>query len=116
MTKRSLVLQFLIGALSLFSLSSALDAIVPQVYLKPTNYQKWAHYHWAWLKNTDGNSESIKAMVQGFKDHNIPLGAVNIDSTWATQYNNFEVDPERFPDFPAFVKYLHDEGLKVIMW
>ncbi len=114
--KRPILFQFILSIISLLSVAASVDFIIPPVNLKPTGYQKWAHLHWAWLKNSDGNSESVKALVQGYKDNGIPLGAVNIDSTWATQYNNFEVDPTRFPDFPGLVKYLHDQDLKVILW
>jgi len=46
----------------------------------------------------------------------LKVGAVNIDSTWATQFNNFEVDTNKFPDFSSLVKSLHDKNVKVTMW
>lgn len=90
--------------------------VVGPVSLAPTNYQNWAHLHWAWLKNSDGSQSNVLDLVAGYKNNSIPLGAVNIDSTWATQYNNFEIDTTRFPDFAGLVKELHDQGLKVILW
>jgi alpha-glucosidase (family GH31 glycosyl hydrolase) len=114
---RSLIFAALIallGCLSTFVVAG--PYVVAPVTLKATNYQKWAHYHWAWVKNSDGNQQNVTALMKGYQEHNIPLGAVNIDSTWATQFNNFEVDTTRFPDFAGLVKDLHDNGLKVILW
>eukprot|EP01031_Cornospumella_fuschlensis_P041570 gene41570-50731_t len=106
----------LIGVLSAAAIGSADVHVVPAVNLKPTKYQKWAHYHWVWVKNSDGNSQNVTNLVQGYKDNGIPVGAVNIDSTWATQFNNFEVDKTRFPDFAGLVNSLHAENIKVILW
>ena len=44
------------------------------------------------------------------------VGAVNIDSTWATQFNNFEVDTNKFPDFTSLVSSMHQKDVKVTMW
>jgi alpha-glucosidase (family GH31 glycosyl hydrolase) len=104
----------LLGALGF--LTATPDAIVDSVQLKPTGYQKWAHLHWAWLKNSDGNQENVTNFVNGWEANKIPLGAINIDSTWATQFNNFEVDTNRFPDFAGLISDLHSRDLKVILW
>jgi hypothetical protein len=90
--------------------------VVPPSSTKATNYQKWAHYHWVWLKNDLGNQANETALVQGYKDANIPVGALNIDSTWATQYNNFVVNTDKFPDFKGLIDDLHKQGIKVTMW
>jgi alpha-glucosidase (family GH31 glycosyl hydrolase) len=90
--------------------------IVPAVQLKATGYQKWAHLHWAWLHNGQGNQENVTNFVNGWEANNIPLGAINIDSTWATEFNNFVVNTVKFPDFPGLIKDMHDRGLKVILW
>jgi alpha-glucosidase (family GH31 glycosyl hydrolase) len=90
--------------------------VVPPSSTKATNYQKWAHYHWVWLKNDLGNQANETALVQGYKDANIPVGALNIDSTWATQYNNFVVNTDKFPDFKELIDDLHNQGIKVTMW
>jgi alpha-glucosidase (family GH31 glycosyl hydrolase) len=35
---------------------------------------------------------------------------------WETQFNNFEPDPSRFPDFSGLVTWLHDQDIRVILW
>ena len=36
-------------------------------------------------------------MVKGYLDRNIKVGALNIDSSWSTGYNNFIWDKKKFP-------------------
>ena len=91
--------------------------IVPAAKLKPATYQKWAHYHWVWLKNADGNQDNITELVYQYIENGIAVGAVNIDSEWATAFNNFEVDKNKFPDFKGFVNNLHKNlYIKIVMW
>lgn len=72
--------------------------------------------HWVWLHNSEVSQENILALVDGYKSRGIPVGAVNIDSTWATEFNNFVVNTNKFPDFAGMVKQLHDQDVKVILW
>ena len=37
-------------------------------------------------------------MVQGYLDRDIPVGALNVDSSWSTGYNNFIWDNTKFPN------------------
>ena len=82
----------------------------------PTNYQKWAHSHWVWLKNGDGNQANETAFIQSYQDNNIRVGGLNIDSTWATQFNNFVVDTSKFPDFKGMISDFHNQDIRVILW
>lgn len=110
-----LLWSFIVASALCLSLGKDVD-VVPSVVTPPTNYQKWAHLHWVWVKNSDGNQVNVTNLVNGYKDNHIPVGAVNIDSTWATQFNNFEVDKTRFPDFGALVGQLHAQDIRVILW
>lgn len=110
-----LVYSFIVS-LATLSVVLAAPYVVPPSPTKATNYQKWAHLHWVWLKNSDGNQANETAFIQGYKDNNIPVGALNIDSTWATQFNNFIVDTQKFPDFKGLVSDMHSQDIKVILW
>lgn len=96
--------------------TQAQEFIVPPAPTRATNYQKWAHLHWVWLHNSEGNQANITALVQGYADHQIPVGAVNIDSEWATEFNNFEIRTDKFPDFPGLIADLHARQIRVTMW
>jgi alpha-glucosidase (family GH31 glycosyl hydrolase) len=110
------LLYSLVIALTALVSASADPFIVSPSPTQATNYQKWAHYHWVWLKNGDGNQANETSFIQGYKDNNIPVGALNIDSTWATQFNNFVVDTNKFPDFKGMIADFHAQDIKVILW
>lgn len=69
-----------------------------------------------WFQHGQSNQENSTALVQGYLDRGIPVGCVNIDSEWATYFNNFEVDTNKYPDLRGFVKTMHDQQVKVTMW
>ena len=98
------------------ALPAATDYIVPPAQLSAASYPLWAHAHWVWNKNDKSNAGNVTELVDEYAAHDIPVGAVNIDSMWETQFNNFEVDPSKFSDFPGLVASLHARGLKVLMW
>jgi alpha-glucosidase (family GH31 glycosyl hydrolase) len=62
------------------------------------------------------NQANTTGLVNDYLSHGIPVSAVNIDSTWETQFNNFEPDTTKFPDFPAMVKGIHEQNVKVLLW
>ena len=55
-------------------------------------------------------------LVSDYKSYEIPVGALNIDSEWATAFNNFEVDTAKFPDFQGMVSDFHAQDVRVILW
>lgn len=46
----------------------------------------------------------------------IPFGGFNIDSGWATCYNDFIWNKALFPDPQALIDYFHSKDIKVILW
>jgi hypothetical protein len=44
------------------------------------------------------------------------VGAIDIDSGWATGFNTFAPRPDLYPDFPGFVTQVHARGVRVILW
>jgi alpha-glucosidase (family GH31 glycosyl hydrolase) len=81
--------------------------------LQPSIYHAWAHKHWVWNHNGNNYQDKTVELVQGYLDHDIPVGAVDIDSMWETAFNNFEPDTSRFPDFGGLVSWLHDQNIRV---
>ena len=90
--------------------------VVPPAALEASPYHIWAHQHWVWNKNGYSTQVNVTQLVDDYIVHDIKFGAVNIDSTWASSYNDFQPNPEKFNDFPALVQYVHGLGKKVIMW
>jgi len=74
----------------------------------------WAFTHWVW--EDESTQASATALVDGYLARDIPVGAVIIDSPWATGYSTFEWDTERFPDPEGFVDDMHAKGVRVFVW
>lgn len=70
-------------------------------------YPAWAHDHFVWLDSDRTNQSSVLAYVAEYEAQNITVGAVDVDSQWATGDNNFIVDTGRFPDFWGFIDAIH---------
>jgi alpha-glucosidase (family GH31 glycosyl hydrolase) len=87
---------------------------VPPVDDPAPPWPSWAHEPWVW--EDESTQDSVLALVDGYLDRDIPVGAVIIDSPWETAYNDFRWDPALFPDPEALVDGLHDRGVRVILW
>jgi alpha-glucosidase (family GH31 glycosyl hydrolase) len=90
--------------------------VVSPAELPAAPYYKWAHGHWVWNHNSAVNQQNTTGIVQEYLEHDIPVSAVNIDSTWATHFNNFQPNTDKFPDFKGMVSELHDQNVKVLLW
>jgi len=77
-------------------------------------WPEWALHHWVW--EDESTQESALALVDGYLERDIPVGAIIIDSPWATGYNTFEWDPVLFPDPQGMIDALHAKGVKVFVW
>ncbi len=76
--------------------------IVPPAELPFATYHSWAHkvcnqfchktstnsntlswsQHWVWNHNSNSNQVNVSYLVNEYLSYDIPVGAVNIDSTW----------------------------------
>lgn len=68
------------------------------------------------MQHGQSNQANSTDLVQGYLDRNIPVGNLNIDSEWATAFNNFEVDTNKYPDLKGLVASLHEQQISVTMW
>ncbi len=74
----------------------------------------WTHDHWVW--EDESTQESVLALVDGYLERDIPVGAVIIDSPWETAYNDFTWDPALYPDPQGMVDDLHERGVRIFLW
>ena len=79
-------------------------------------YAEWAHHHMIWLSNDRSNQTTVQAMFDGFNQYQIPFGALNIDSTWATNCNTFIFDPAKFPTAREMLDGFRAKGTHIILW
>lgn len=73
----------------------------------------WAFGHWVW-EDERNTEEAVMELTDSYLKHNIPVGAVIIDSPWMTQYNSFEWDTTRYPNSPGMIEQLHKRGTRVL--
>ncbi len=64
--------------------------VPPAMSVSEARYAEWAHKHWIWLSGGQGSQEACKDLVEGYLSRGIALGSLNIDSQWATSFNNFD--------------------------
>ena len=70
--------------------------------------------HWVW--EDESTQHSALQLVDDYLAHNIPVGAIIIDSPWETGYNTFEWDTALYPNAQAMVDSFHSRNVKVIVW
>lgn len=75
---------------------------------------RWAFEPWISKDISDG--ADTYAFVKGFRDRDIPIGAVVLDSPWETHYNTFIPNPSRYPNFDQMVKDLHADDIRIVLW
>ncbi|MCS6857098.1 MAG: hypothetical protein NZM37_05255 [Sandaracinaceae bacterium] len=74
----------------------------------------WAFGHWI-SKDISNRDDSLE-FLRGFRERNIPVSVLVIDSPWDTNYTNFEPNPSRYPRFREFVETLHAQGVRIVLW
>jgi alpha-D-xyloside xylohydrolase len=80
----------------------------------PRHTPRWAFT--PWISKDISDREDTFAFVRGFRERDIPVGVVVIDSPWDTNYTNFEPNPTRYPDFVDMVARLHADDVRVVLW
>lgn len=77
-------------------------------------WPEWSLHHWVW--EDESTQASALDLVDGYLERQVPVGAVIIDSPWATGYNTFDWDPGLFPDAQAMVDAFHERDVRVLVW
>jgi alpha-glucosidase (family GH31 glycosyl hydrolase) len=77
-------------------------------------WPEWAFQHWVW--EDEGTEQSALQLVEDYLKNDIPVGAIIIDSPWATGYNTFEFDSALYPDPAGMINALQAKGVRVMLW
>jgi alpha-D-xyloside xylohydrolase len=86
----------------------------PQIETPPLYTPRWAFEPWISKDISDG--ADTRAFVKGFRDRDIPVGVVVLDSPWETNYNTFVPNPDRYPEFPTLVSDLAADQIRLVLW
>jgi len=74
----------------------------------------WIFSHWIW--EGEGTTASAKQLADDYLAHDIPVGAIVIDSPWETGYNSLEWDESRYPDAQGMIDYFHSKDIRCLLW
>jgi alpha-glucosidase (family GH31 glycosyl hydrolase) len=75
----------------------------------------WALECWLW--EDDANTAAkVEELLAGYKEHDIPVTTILIDSPWSTRYNDFVVDTSRYPEPDKFFPSLQQRGYRAVLW
>ncbi len=88
--------------------------IVPPVDNPAPLWPEWVLRHWVW--EDESTQDSATQYVDDYLAHDIPVGAIIIDSPWETGYNTFEWDEALFPDAAEMIDYFHGLDVRVFIW
>lgn len=81
---------------------------------------QWIPPDWMWQpmvwQDSDTSAESVRALVKGMKDRDIPLGAIWLDNPWDAGKGSFDFDPARFADPDALVAEIHAQQVRFMVW
>ena len=79
-----------------------------------TPWPEWVFHHWVW--EDESTQQSALQLIDDYKAHDIPVGAIIIDSPWETGYNSFDWDTTLYPDAQAMVDSFHARDVRVVVW
>lgn len=80
---------------------------------------RWALGNW-WSRYWEYSADDLKSLMQAFQAHNVPLSVCIVDMDWhlvnvgegISGWTGYTWNTDLFPDPPAFVAWLHQQGLK----
>jgi alpha-glucosidase len=104
------------GALRLYVMSGSLPETLEEYSRltgRPPLPPRWAFgYHqcrWGYKSEAD-----IRRIVEGFREHELPLDVIHLDIDYMDKYRVFTVNEENFPDFKGLADDLAAEGIKLV--
>ncbi len=77
-------------------------------------WPEWVFHHWVW--EDESTQESAMQLVDDYIAHDIPVGAIIIDSPWETGYNTFDWDTGLYADPQSMINYFHSKNVRVLIW
>ncbi|MFN3199133.1 MAG: TIM-barrel domain-containing protein [Bradymonadia bacterium] len=88
--------------------------VLDDVEAPPIYTPRWAFS--PWISKDISDRDDTFAFVAGFRERDIPVGVVVLDSPWETHYNTFVPNPSRYPDFEQMVADLRADDIRTVLW
>lgn len=102
-----------IALITIFAFSGIINNLKSQP-LPGTHLPEWVFHHWVW--EDESTQQSAIRLVNDYIAHDIPVGAIIIDSPWETGYNTFDWDSSLYPDPQAMIDSFHSKNVRVVIW
>jgi alpha-glucosidase (family GH31 glycosyl hydrolase) len=75
----------------------------------------WSMRPWLWEDDVN-TADAVWDLVDGCREHDLPLGAILIDSPWSTRYTTFQFDEKRYPEPRKMIEALHARDVRLVLW
>ncbi|PXX26766.1 alpha-D-xyloside xylohydrolase [Arenibacter sp. ARW7G5Y1] len=75
----------------------------------------WALECWLWEDDVN-TSDYVDELLTGYKENDIPVRTIILDSPWSLCYNDFEIDTTLYKKPDLWFKRLQDDGYRVVLW
>ena len=80
---------------------------------KPTLPPRWSlGFHqsrWGYR-----NEHDVKEVLDGYREHNLPIDSIHLDIDYMDGYRVFTIDPHKFPDLSELSRQAEDQGVKLV--
>jgi len=100
---------YIIEGASAYEIVKEFRKIIGRSYIPP----KWAfgiaQSRWGYR-----NQQDVEAVAEQYKKNRLPLDIIYMDIDYMEEYMDFTVDHEKFPDFPAFVQKMKEQGIHLV--
>lgn len=100
---------YVITGESAYDIARQFRSLIGQSYIPPKYAFGYGQSRWGYV-----NSKDIQKVVDGYRKNGIPIDMVYMDIDYMQDYKDFTVNPERFPDFPEFVKEMKENHIHLI--
>jgi len=75
----------------------------------------WALENWLWEDDVN-TAAYVDELLDGYKEHDIPVRTIILDSPWSLRYNDFVVDTILYPNPKTWFKKLQNNDYRVVLW
>ena len=75
----------------------------------------WALECWLWEDDVN-TSDYVDELLTGYKENDIPVRTIILDSPWSLRYNDFEIDTSLYKKPDQWFKKLQDNDYRVVLW
>ncbi len=100
---------FVITGSSLLDIVKQFRQLIGRSYIPPKFAFGYGQSRWGYR-----TAEDFREVVRHHREHHVPLDMVYMDIEYMERYKDFTVNPEEFPDFPAFVQEMKAENIHLV--